>query len=229
MKVFLFNKEKNDVVNKIMQLIDLRKDGEVAELMKSKENAYELSYGVLVKHLKQIASEFDDNNDVAERLFCKNVREAKIIAIMLVDISGFSKESCKQWISELNTPELAEYFAQYLLSKVNYRDVIINDLIKHDKTIYQALGYWSLGWMIREKHLEVISRISSLLENKSLLINDEASYYYRSVIFMLRHFIRNSSIEKEIAKKWLYNQPLKEDYNVKLVLEEIRTEIDYGV
>lgn len=114
------NKEISQIKNKIM----LSMNGICAEKMQESGINYTKNFGVSWNRLCEIASSFEQNYDLAIRLWMLDIRETKLIATKICPPEMLDETNLNDWISEINNPELAEIsaimFAKNTKLKKNY-------------------------------------------------------------------------------------------------------------
>lgn len=101
------NKEISQIKNKIM----LSMNGICAETMLNSGFNYGKNFGVSWNRLCEIASSFEQNYDLAIRLWNIDIRETKLIATKICPPEMLDGNNINDWISEINNSELAEISA----------------------------------------------------------------------------------------------------------------------
>ena len=92
-------------------------DGVVAESMRRKGAKYPRNYGVHITRLREIAGELEPNAEFATYLYSLDTREMRILATLLMPPEKLSTTEALQWISQSQTPEVAEQLVMNLLSR----------------------------------------------------------------------------------------------------------------
>jgi len=95
-------------------------NGILSARMREAGMPFKLIFGVELPRLQSIAAEFAQDADLAQNLWNQNIRETKLLAIMLMPIDAFSEELSKIWAETLATAEEAQVLAKFLLSKTNH-------------------------------------------------------------------------------------------------------------
>ena len=78
---------------------------------------FQLIFGVELPRLRSIADEFPQNIELANYLWSQNIRETKLLAIMLMPPEIFTPEISNNWANTMVTAEEAQILAMMLLSK----------------------------------------------------------------------------------------------------------------
>ena len=81
---------------------------------------YHVNFGIELPRLQQIASEFEPNHTVAQRLWNENVRESKILAGILMPTERFFPELCDVWAEQIPNAEIAQMTVMNLFARLPY-------------------------------------------------------------------------------------------------------------
>ncbi|MBN2165529.1 MAG: DNA alkylation repair protein [Marinilabiliaceae bacterium] len=226
MKYYLNDPKVENDFNQILQLINLRKNGEVADLMKTEQNSYIVSYGVSAMHIKEIAQLFKKNTLLSSKLWFMGVRETMIIATMLIDFDSYNIDDCNEWINEIKTSEVADLFAQNVLSKLDFAFNVVNGLYDNSNVLDLSIANWTVGWMLRNSSLNAGMETEFVLSKVKVKYDD--SFFLRSVSFLMRQLIRNSLDGKDQVLIWLNANKNNDNYSTKWIFEDINTELNWG-
>lgn len=104
---------------------------------------YKLSFGVELPRLRQIAAEFTPDRRLAQDLWQENIRECKMLAIMLYPIEEFDADRASLWIEGL-TPEqseLAQLMSMDLLSRMPDASEMAFHWMADDREMFQLCGF----------------------------------------------------------------------------------------
>ena len=82
-------------------------NGIAAKTFRESGMGYRLVYGVELPRLREIAAGFDPDRRLAQELWQENIRECKLLAILLYPTADFDRDIADIWLSELR-PEQAE-------------------------------------------------------------------------------------------------------------------------
>ena len=228
MKLFLFDSELDKEVNQIIKMVQLRKHGEVAELIDTPGNRYKMSYGVSLNQLIQIAEKYLNNNRLAEQLWFKEIRETMLLATMICNPDEFTTEQFKEWIELVHALELAEHLSKNLVSNTSHLEQMIDVALDQPDEAQNSTGWFSAGWALRRENLvagELTQRMISKNNPEGLI---QYPFQARAVSFMLRQLIRSSTEGKKQAEEWSETYRFSNNYYVKMILEEVKTELIWG-
>ena len=93
-------------------------NGILSAKMREAGMPYKLIFGVELPRLQSIADVFPKNAELANQLWSQNIRETKLLAIMLMPPDAFTPAVANAWADKIQTPEEAQVMAKYLLQKV---------------------------------------------------------------------------------------------------------------
>lgn len=111
-----------EIIRQIRSRLRLAMDGVVSSSMREKGVRYKLNFGVTLPRLKEIATEFEKNADLAEALWQQDVRELKILATLLYPIPQFTPGKAAAWVKEIRQIEIAEQFCANLMQETTFAE-----------------------------------------------------------------------------------------------------------
>lgn len=135
----------------------LMMDGVTSMSMREKGVNYNVNWGASLSMLKSKAKEIGENFELANELWKDNVRECKILAILIMPKDKMTEELADLWISQTTTQEIAELSAFYLYQHLDFIPAKALEWISSDGELYKLCGY----------------NILSRLFNKQLTFQDE--------------------------------------------------------
>ena len=107
-KYFAVNETLNKEISQIKNKIMLSMNGICAEKMQNSGFNYGKNFGVSWDRLCEIASAYEQNWDLAIRLWNIDIRETKLIATKICSPEMLNEKNIYEWISGINNSELAE-------------------------------------------------------------------------------------------------------------------------
>ena len=93
----------NNTANEIRRSFRSRMNGVVSQNMRSYGSEYRINWGVSLLHLKEMAAEYEPDSEVARILWHDDVRESRIMALLLMPADGFDPETAREWIADLRS------------------------------------------------------------------------------------------------------------------------------
>lgn len=106
-----------DEVREIKKSLRLAMNGVVSTLQRRQGLDYKINFGVEFPRLKNIADAHSKNKELAAALWQDNIRECKMLAILLLPEDGYAEVSDK-WIGEARFTEIADQLAMHVLCKL---------------------------------------------------------------------------------------------------------------
>ena len=165
----------NNTANEIRRSFRSRMNGVVSQNMRSYGSEYRINWGVSLLHLKEMAADYKPDSEVARILWHDDVRESRIMALLLMPADGFDPETAREWIADLRNQEMAEMAATLLFSKLTYAPSLALDAM-HDANALTRIFAFNLmarlvtnGYRPEEKLLEdVIGCIAEEMQGDNL-------------------------------------------------------------
>lgn len=133
-----------DIIFEILSQLTHDKNGVVADSMTEKGVSYKLNYGVALHTIKKIAQEYAPDHELAQQLYARDEREAKLAAIFIEDPEAVAKEQVEEWAADFTNTELAEVACSQLLYKTPYALAYSYEWCKSPSLYLQKAG-WTLA------------------------------------------------------------------------------------
>ena len=104
---------------------------------------YKLSYGVELPRLREIAARFAPDRRLALELWQENVRECKMLAVMLYPMEDFDADMADLWVGSLQPEQadLAGLLCMDLLSRASYAAELAFRWMADEREMYQLCGF----------------------------------------------------------------------------------------
>ncbi len=144
-KYFAVNEEIENQIKSIRRAIYLSMNGICAENIDNSGLEYKQNFGVSWARLCEIAQNYTQNYELAERLWLMSIRETKLLATLLCPPHELTAERLAEWTNGLTTIELAEIFAFALLRKTTNLTSQIIDLEKSENQLLRLTAYHTLA------------------------------------------------------------------------------------
>ncbi|GAO29251.1 DNA alkylation repair protein [Geofilum rubicundum] len=149
MKFFAYNENLEEQMKLIQQRIRKLMNGEIASQLQVAGLNYPKLYGVSLVHLRQLSQGLTPSNELADRLWHRNIRETMILATMVARRDSISDEQLMQWAEGINNLELAEQIAFNLLGKREQSAGLIEAWMLHPQFYVRYAALMALGWQFR--------------------------------------------------------------------------------
>ena len=144
-KYFAVNEEIETQIKSIRRAIYLSMNGICAENIDNSGLEYKQNFGVAWTRLVEIAQNYTQNYDLAERLWLMSIRETKLLATLLCPPQELTAERLTEWVKGITTIELAEIFAFALLRKTTNLTEEILQLEQSENHLHRLTAYHTLA------------------------------------------------------------------------------------
>lgn len=177
----------------ILRQIRLSMNGIASEQMTKSGLIYKKNYGVSIPRIKEIASLYTPNHELAQQLWILQIRETMIMATLLEPIDKFTYEMAIDWMSQFNQIEIIEQSNMNLFSKLSYSDLLCQELITNKNNWFNITGF-ILAARIFEKLSDIQTK--NISEQAIRLSETTDLHLYKAIGLCLSRFCRKN---KEIA------------------------------
>lgn len=133
----------------IKQKLRLNMNGVASADMRQAGIGYKLNFGVGIPGLKQIASETGKDAELAAALWKEDVRECRILAVLVYPEDQFMPDMADLWIEQIEFPDLAEMCSMYLFSRMQGAAEAAFRWIASDVAMARYCGFLTLAHLLR--------------------------------------------------------------------------------
>lgn len=185
-------------VNKILSQVEHFQNGDVSKAMGNMGLKYGTNYGVSILQLKELATNYSKNNELAYALLSIDVRESKILASMLFVESKTTIDQLLSISTAINNIELVEQFSRNLFAKTEDVDATLPIIVEVDYW-QKVLAFYTASWALKLKHVNSDEIVTwSLDKIKSDYATDD--HLMQKGVFMLMQSIAqfNSQYKKKL-------------------------------
>lgn len=123
------------MINEIKKELRASMNGILSARMREAGMPFKLIFGVELPRLQSIAQEFPADVELANQLWQQNIRETRLLAIMLMPAKDFTPEMSKKWAETMVTAEEAQVLAMMLLPKAEQAKEICKAWLEEGKTL----------------------------------------------------------------------------------------------
>lgn len=134
-----------DLLNEIHRRFRLAMNGVASASMRGKGMDYKVNFGVSFSQLKDIASSYVPDGELAAALWKEDIRESRLLATFLQPRDGFGKEEALRWMSEADKPELADALCMNLLQYLPFAPELSAGFITKKDLPSKRVGYALAG------------------------------------------------------------------------------------
>lgn len=130
-----------ETIKSIKRSFRLFMNGVAASSMREKGLDYKIIWGIPVTRIREMAAAYEPSREVAEQLWQSDVRECKLLAMMLMPADCCDEETVMTWVGECRNPEMAEMMAFYLLSQLPFADRLVERLLADEAAPSQLCAF----------------------------------------------------------------------------------------
>lgn len=172
----------HETIRDIKAQLRLFMNGVLSQSLREKGLQYRLIFGVELPRLKEIASSYEPNHELAQALWREDIRECKILAAYLQPIETFDTELADFWVESVTNTELADYLCMALLRRLPYASQKAFEWIASDDRMLMYTGFRlmshlvnTLGTEMNERSRnEFLDQVQVALQGSDLLVKQAA-------------------------------------------------------
>lgn len=138
----------NETIKSIKKSLRLAMNGVVSTLQRRQGLNYKINFGVEISRLKEIASHYTKDKELAIALWKENIRESKLLAIYLLPEEEYSVVA-ESWIAEANFTEIADHLAMNILCRLPGADLLSMKWTSRKEGLFPYCGYLTLSHIMR--------------------------------------------------------------------------------
>jgi hypothetical protein len=185
----------------VLRLVAAAQNGPVSDMLRNAGMNYKTIYGLSMYDLRKIAAKFHPDTELAAELWKKDIREFKILSLLIEDPSKVVKEDVLQRANEFHNIELAEQAGGYFFPLLPYATEIVMPLCQSSNEFTQASGFILAG-KLAQKETDISNR--QFIDYLSLALKPapHASLPLRRAISTALRLIgrKNAVLNKEAEK-----------------------------
>lgn len=197
------NSDTQDKLKRIKQSFRLIMNGVASQSMRDKGLDYKINWGVPLPLLKKMAEEYGKDYNLAIELWKENIRECKILSIMIMPAEKMLPEITDVWMENLQSQELAEIISMYLFQYLDYAPIIAYEWIASDKELYQICGYHVLARLFMKGQEPNERGINEMLDQARTAIEGNSLAVKRAASVCVQRFAQLGEQYKQITKSAL--------------------------
>jgi 3-methyladenine DNA glycosylase AlkD len=222
MKYTLINPETEAQIVKIKHKIRLSMNGIVSGQMAENGIIYKKNYGVSVPRIKEIASLYAPDHDLARRLWNLQIRETMIMATLLEPVETFTPEISRNWIESFTQTEIVEQACMNLFSKLPFANTLCLECVKSNKTWMQITGFVLAARIFNLLDQPEIIAVSEEALKLSVTVNLQL---YKSIALCLSRFCRRDKVTALSILKETEEGFVTPTISQQYILNEVKQEI----
>ena len=189
MKYTLANPTIDAQIAEIQRKLKLSMNGIVSGQMTQKGIIYKKNFGVSIPRIKEIASFYTPNHDLAQRLLNLQIRETLIMSTLLEPVETFTPQLAQCLVMSFNQIEMVEQACMNLFCKLSWSTSLCTEWIQSDNEWIQITGYVLAARIVDKLTQTEINTIIS----EALKISDTTDFHlYKAVGLCLSRFCRKN-------------------------------------
>ena len=201
-------------------------NGVTSKSMRDKGLDYKINFGVEVPRLKEIASRYEKNHQLAQTLWKEDIRESKILAAMLQPLDTFYPEIADIWVEDMHYPEIAELTCQNLFQYLPYASEKAFEWIADGREYFAACGYLILARLFMRGQPLNERAENEYLDQMLTDLQSGSAFVRRCVYASLVKYVQQGKAEGRKALKGLKLLKQTSDEHLHSLYEEIKLEYE---
>jgi hypothetical protein len=149
MRIFPVNDALDKEIGAFLSQINHLRNGDTAQLISESGASYLKNYGVMLVHLRQMGKCSAKNNELARRLWFREIRETMILATLVALPDELEDEELTEWGNKIGTVELAEQMAMNILGKRAGSDGLLFSWLNSSSRLLSYSAAMAIGWQYR--------------------------------------------------------------------------------
>ena len=170
----------------------LAMNGAASQSMREKGLVYKLNFGVELPRIKQIATRYEKNHDLAQALWKEDIRECKILAALLQPVETFYPEIADIWVESIRNIEMAELTSMNLFCHLPYAPAKSLQWMADEREYVQTCGFLTAARLLMQKG-DLDERTENELLDQATTAFLSGSYHVRNAAAtLIRRYMQHS-------------------------------------
>ena len=217
-----------ELLSEIRRKVKARDNGPAMDTMRKLGIDYKTIHGLSIEEIKNIASLYQYNHELALELWKWDHREFKILATLIEDSKIVGVEQIIQWSSELKNSELAEQLAINLSFNTGKVEQIVPLSFLIEDEFARKSACVLLAWTAQRSANIPDSFFAQQLGNLPKYIN-ESLQLSKGISFAIRAIGKRNRFLNQRAISLLKELEQHEDYNSKLIVADALWELESDI
>lgn len=216
-----------NIIKDIRTRLRLAMNGVVSTSMREHGVDYKLNFGVSIPKIKEIASLYPENSQLADMLWQQDVRELKIIATLLQPVEGFTEEKATQWAADIKHQEIAEQYCMNLLQEIPSANVLAAEWILKENGFTPVIGFllyarlFSKGYQLSPEEEQIF------LNEAHKVMDNGISRLQRAVVLALKRYGRQNKQQANKVLHSIINYSHSDSLEKQEFFNDIKFEFDF--
>ena len=135
----------NDKYKILVKKIRAKQDGPTADLLEKMGISYTMIFGLSIMQLKQLALPYKNDNSFAEFLWGKDIRETKLIALMMFNPNEMKGSDIDNIVTAFSNAEMVEQAVMHFLTGIKNASNKAAEYCQSDDEFVKMTGYTLLA------------------------------------------------------------------------------------
>lgn len=217
----------HETIKDIKSKFRLFMNGMVSQSMRKKGMEYKLNFGIEYPRIKEIATGYEPDHELAQALWKENIRECKILAGLLQPADTFYPEIADIWIEGMDYPELAEYTVMNLFQRLPYASEVVFRWMADEREMFQLCGFLLMARLLMKGEKLNERAEAEFLDQACTAVEGDCGPVQKAASVALRKYAHQSRENKRTVSKQLGIWAKSEKPAVRALAEEIKADLEF--
>lgn len=209
------SEELHGLMKSIKTQLRLSMNGMASASMREKGLDYKIIFGVEIPRLQMIAGEYEKNHDLAQALWKEDIRECKILAMMLQPVDTFYPEIADIWVESMAYPELAQMASLYLFQFLPYAPTKALEWIASDNRMKRFCGFSLYSRLWKKYNDWKPAAGEEFLDQAVTALEEDDKLIRTAVVKAWNSYIDRNRATAKKSVELLKNIPVEKDEDLK--------------
>ena len=216
-----------ETIREIRKRLRLSMDGIVSTLMREQGIKYKINFGVNLPRIQEIAKLFAPSAELADALWKEDVRELKILAILLHPTAQFTVVKAEQWTRDIKHQEIAELYCAKLVNACSFAPTVALQWIESDEAYTITVGYLLLSRIYAQGTVLTANQYNLFISKAIIALESETSRVRRAALLALKRYGRNSQQQANQLLDSLISFNQSDSAEKQEIFDDLKFEFDY--
>lgn len=210
-----------------MRYIMQHQNGDVAHQMTAAGILYNMNYGVSITQLRDFAKTTGLNSSFAEQLWAENLRETKLLALMIWDPADIAPDKADVLVAQLLTGEMVEIACHHLFCNLSFARAKVAEWAASETMFVKMAGIF-LGARLAKLDKNMTDPFfGSLFETIRAQTGINVIYIKKSIVQLLLSIAARSPQLKQQVESFVQTLDARESDATRFIVTNVETEIKY--
>ena len=175
-------------------------NGIAGKAMRDAGMPYHVIWGIELPRLRSIASQFQQDRRLAQQLWNENVRESRLLAILLTPKDQFLPQVADIWAQEFKTTEEASLMSMELVYPQKWATSFAFEQIARGNYLPSLCGWLTICRLLREGG-KLMERSEQELCDHAASIGADAPLPLRKAVQATMQEVKNEKVKSESSTR----------------------------